>query len=381
MSVALNLAPLLKNLTWLDFDPRRNCTWAGRLLGQVYRQEGDEIFEGPSFLSVVMFARSCAPISLATVTPGEIYDWVVNMSSENGMTYLELTNATRKYCLKEYCQSLKWEGNPDLSGIGVFTAYFFQAALTALFLLAYLYRDLRHRMTKERAREGTTLPLRSPHAQAPLDRCLEIFWVSSFYFGLGMTIAAVSITFIEEASEHTVFFSLLGTLASTSVLANLWPWYYRNCAHPHLAMIGLCLLCALLTVVGEAYVYMSSHWGNSFERNCFYRLPARGKVMGLLFFSRSVGWLVLVYTVLLWCAKRFLGWQLATLKSWLRYIVSLAAFLLLWISLGLFVQLRSEMTDYVEDSYAENDWGFGQILAVVAWLPTAVEFFRVWACE
>lgn len=61
--------------------------------------------------------------------------------------------------------------------------------------------------------------------------------------------------------------------------------------------------------------------------------------------------------------------------------MSLAAFLVLWVSLGLWVQWRSEASDFAKASNTETEWGFGHILAVVASLPMVMELFRIWACE
>lgn len=117
-----SLPKVLQNLTWLDFDPQKNCTWAGKLFAQLH-SNAEEL----SFHYLAEFAYACGPISLRdTVTVGDLINFNnINVARTNA-SLLALDDKVKIYnktssCHEAFCQNAKWEGNPDLSGIGVST--------------------------------------------------------------------------------------------------------------------------------------------------------------------------------------------------------------------------------------------------------------------
>lgn len=66
------------------------------------------------------FIRNCTtPGLLQDTSNGQIIDWFFNrnLGDHNDIGYLGL----RLYaaCFQDYCKALKWQGNPDISGVGV----------------------------------------------------------------------------------------------------------------------------------------------------------------------------------------------------------------------------------------------------------------------
>ncbi|KAK4217480.1 hypothetical protein QBC37DRAFT_46396 [Rhypophila decipiens] len=438
-----HIHPDLAKLTWQDFDVTKNCSWAGRLQAQIFRQQGGfEEFDGPSTYLTVMFARECSPVSLENVTSGEIVDWDIWVSNTKNINVVDLWNRTleNQTCLQSYCRRLQWEGDPDLSGIGVLVAYLIQAVLAMIFLFVYLYRDARDKRRRIKSRHkkrgltmmaadletnaghrylgaqeledaagddnetlvtisDTTNPTATPNPSEPdvppsgtgnqstmitrFHESLVFFWLSSFYFALAMAVAAVAVTVMSQNSEHAVFFSFLGTLFSASVLSLLWPWYSRHTRHPHLAVAGLSIPYLLVLAITILWLYLKPGWGSisSFELNCFSALPSRGRAGDLVFLPIMLAVIVGAYAAAFWIARIIWREPLGAFVRVMRAFLCLASFILLWVSLGFFVQLRSEMLLFVGQGYSENEWGFGQILAVAAWIPTLVEFARIWGWD
>lgn len=50
----------------------------------------------------------------------------------------------------------------------------------------------------------------------------------------------------------------------------------------------------------------------------------------------------------------------------------------LWVDVVAFVDIRAVVNRVAGESYSENEWGFGQIIAVTAWLPMVGQFFKAW---
>lgn len=114
-----NILPTaLQNLTWLDFHPEINCALAGQCLGGALRVLEDE--SSPSVPdSLVDFARASAPVILANISHEQILEWNSFVLSNKNISVVNLTDITNQKCHLELCQNLKFEGNPDISGIGV----------------------------------------------------------------------------------------------------------------------------------------------------------------------------------------------------------------------------------------------------------------------
>ncbi|KAM7209415.1 hypothetical protein V8F06_014877 [Rhypophila decipiens] len=376
--MALQLAdlhPLLRNLTWKDFDPSINCTWAGQLLGQWFRWDLDDDFEGTSYYLISSFAWACSPVPLVNVSRGQIVDWDIYQMTRNISSLDDLTNRTKEACFGDFCQHLKGEGNPDLAGIGVFAAYVMQAIFTMGFLITYLSRSL-----IDWRRRGKCRP--SLPAWKRLDKCLGIFWNSSFYFSLCILIASLSITYLSNNSEHAVYFSFFGSIISVGVLGTLWPWYQSRCTHPHLALTGFSVLFILIAAISASSFSQKPSWETPFELWCFYEILQRSTARYLLLTPiLTVSSMVVWWGSTFWYERLVRKRQQPFIARWARGAMSLTSFILLWVCLGYFIQLRTETSNLIGNSYAENEWGFGQILAVIAWIPTCAEFAKVFTWD
>ncbi|KAK4209665.1 hypothetical protein QBC37DRAFT_263149, partial [Rhypophila decipiens] len=316
------------------------------------------------------FARVCSPVPLVNVSHGQIVDWVIYQISQN-ITISVLLDPTQEHRFQEFCQRLGWEGNPDLSGIGVFAAYMIQAIFTMGFLIAYMSRSLIDR--RRRAKSRPPLP-----AWKRLDKCLGIFWISSLYFSLCIVIASISITYLSKNLEHAVYFSFFGSIFSVGVLGTLWPWYQSRCTHPHLALTGFSVFFIHIAAISATSFSQKPSWETHFELSCFYEILRRSAARYLLLTPiLTVSFAVVGWGSCFWYERLVRKQQQPVFARWARGAMSLTSFILLWVCLGYFVQLRTETSNLIGSSYAENEWGFGQILAVIAWIPTCAEFVKV----
>lgn len=181
--------------------------------------------------------------------------------------------------------------------------------------------------------------------------CLEAFWLSSFYFGLGIIIAGLAVNVIE-------------------VLTCLRQWYRPD--HTHLANAFL-LIMAILLLVWSILASKINNWSTGWELYYFYNLPSRRKALFFVLIPLGTTPQILIFFVARFVWKRY-RLRPTSLSKVLQRMLKAWSFLIMWISLGFFVQLRSEISDVVGDSYAENEWGFGQVLAILALVPMFVEF-------
>ncbi|KAK3948210.1 hypothetical protein QBC32DRAFT_373738 [Pseudoneurospora amorphoporcata] len=362
------LPDVLANLTFWDITVNipDNCTCApvadflgyleGSFASKTLKDEGD--MPVSKFSTLV---RNCTtPGLLDDVSNGQIIDWYFNRSlnddSDFGWLYLEVAGP----CFHEYCNALTWEGNPDISGIGVNIAFFIQAILTSIFLFIYKITSLWRKAA---------------------DDCLQVFWSTCFVFALTLAAGTLCFNVIYHSPGHVYsgYFGYLGTVLSVAALVCLWPWFPGRYQYPVLTFSGVSVLVGLVIGVGMTFLKeVSSDDKTVFERAC---LESRQDLTGWgdssddhPFFepTQSTTYVqnFVRYTPYATLTLLITNWNLyKMITGILGGLLVLGSFALVWIAFSFFFYLRIRVESLAGPSYAENEWGFGQIVAIAAWLP------------
>lgn len=230
-----------------------------------------------------------------------------------------------------------------------------------------------------------------------LQSSLGIFWDTALLFALSVAIASVILTFTER-THYTQAFSALATVLVTPPLIALWPLYVPCCSRPLPRRLALFTLCCVTFAMGTRYVLGTSRPSSPFESYCFqFRRADTAKSARYSILSATI---YLGLGVVAWLAYHwtmFRDWRvLRRATAWKHrhrygggvivdalFIVSVGVvpFGFMWATLTVFVKLRREIHDIAGDSLEESNWGFGQILALVTWVPTALDFIVVWWSE
>jgi hypothetical protein len=122
-AMAGNGSSILEKWTLLDFDFTSDCNrtarfyYANRLENHyVWFSNTLEFFPYAEFID---FVRHAAPDPFANVSRGVIVDWIDGLDFYIQDANEQLWSKKLPLCDPEFCQSLDWQGNPDLAGIGV----------------------------------------------------------------------------------------------------------------------------------------------------------------------------------------------------------------------------------------------------------------------
>jgi hypothetical protein len=62
-------------------------------------------------------------------------------------------------------------------------------------------------------------------------------------------------------------------------------------------------------------------------------------------------------------------------------LLVLGSFALVCSALGFFMYLRHKVSTLAGETYADNEWGFGQIVAIVAWFPLVAQILMIFFRE
>lgn len=98
-----------------------------------------------------------------------------------------------------------------------------------------------------------------------------------------------------------------------------------------------------------------------------YCLYLAGAVLGLVFSICDRRW-------------RLDRYRLArAVKTYWRLVAAVPCVGVMWAYLGVYQSLRAEVLDRAGPTNRDNDWTFGQLVAVLAWAPVMLEFgYRMW---
>lgn len=116
---------VLQNLTWSMLKPERDCAATGAFVARVahFKLEGNGDQNNYPLHELSAFIQGCSNVTLAGVSYGELADWFIYRAAvdSKALTSLveEVGNGT---CVLDYCKSYRFEGDPDLAGIGVSTS-------------------------------------------------------------------------------------------------------------------------------------------------------------------------------------------------------------------------------------------------------------------
>lgn len=269
----------------------------------------------------------------------------------------------------------------------VYSTYVLQAILATLFVCIYGFQDLNATLTKRRKASVTEQNLAMPPAyQHSLDSSLKILWTSFIYFGSAVNVAALIYALIAKDGAgltYTSFISCSAIGLCTQAILSV-TMYRTQLSFSDLWYLGVCLLFAVITppVFVERW-YVS--WFDS-EQSCIYD-------RGLLFEA----WMCQVVSciwMMLWALARWRGWtklnpmskahgfNLIRFSSLMfRTIHAALNLVTMWLFLYTFIATRRGVNELAGGSLSDNEWGFGQITAVLAWIPMLVEFARVWGLK
>ncbi|KAM7198916.1 hypothetical protein V8F20_005983 [Naviculisporaceae sp. PSN 640] len=402
-----DLPTVLRNFTWLDCDPQQNCTLASSCLSE--ELSNDDLSTSSSYV-LVEFTRTCAPEIFTNLSYEQILGWNSFMVINHNISALNLTDQVNEKCHKEFCQNLDWEGDPDLSGPGVMAAYLIQAVLTTAFSLFYVLLEIVRWIFRRRNRRDLSLNQLPGFFQSSLPhitRCLDSLWISSLYFGVAISSASLAIIINSIAlggpqiSRYVMSLAFLGTIFSWAATLTLVPWCTRggNRQFPGgvipvaiflMSSCGSVLFTVVWHTASTADPTPYAPAGSAFETYCLAPLGAYESFN--TFMIPTVSCVAAEWFLVAVCAIHEAQWprKVLSLLKMTRYAIAFCSFILMWASLGFLRRLRFESSGLSDTGKLEdNRWGFGQVVAVVGWLPMAVEIvtvtrdillrrFRVW---
>jgi hypothetical protein len=337
-------------------------------------------------------------------------------------------------CLRDLCPHLRWEGDPDVSGLGMMISYYVEAVLASIFSFVFVLARVGP-VARFGKRFTSSLPPRL-HARlvhSAFITSAENFLYALLLFSISMHLATIFRlgSLIQHPLEPAQLYGLQGSvfMSAFSILPALLiqSTIENRFLGKDFFRMTLWLLLMLLAVTIPSMVAPNSRRLQDMARLIReYSAPEAQAAIdpdAWRFFAANMQdmlWalacvdadglgsaledlyavtLALLALNAIWCicytvshfhrrgrgspcpartrAECWLPWKPRRWETYLRALNALAAVSLMWAMLALFHRYRNDIGSKAGESDQDDRWSFGQVLSLATWASVILDLVRV----
>ncbi|PVH97326.1 hypothetical protein DM02DRAFT_685486 [Periconia macrospinosa] len=333
------------------------------------------------------YLRSSLPSNLSTYpTDAQLLGWYVDNSTTIELTEWMswgLSNCSESHTLDEFCKTYGSAGDDDLAGVGMFIAYQTEAALATIYAIAILFGRIQDHYRKSSA-SNSVLKRVAKRALTAFEESSVGFIDSAVIFSMSLQIASIVQTSRsfrvpdKLISPYTAAVSMMACLSS-AFCAALLQCTLVGARRRKQRVVGWLLLFALVLSNLVLLLRLTRYWDDVLSdpgpqivwaafcdpQQNFDVYPLGYSMTAI--FVVTVGWICLPISV-----KDDRPWSVGTL---LRLGFAFTCVLSMWTLLGLITAWRADIIQTSSEINNEDQqWSFGQVLALAAWVPIIKEW-------
>ncbi|KAH7065956.1 hypothetical protein BKA63DRAFT_168018 [Paraphoma chrysanthemicola] len=318
-------------------------------------------------------------------------EWYFSNSSDEKV--MEIYNFTLSHCNRKYCEKLEWEGNADLAGRGMMITYWLEISLATFYALVISTMEKPSTSSPHSSR-----PIRFQHlykilqyVQPAATGSAPVLLDSMIMFSIAMLAAAVyafgsslstkrCMTKAEWAPVlFMATFSTLPPVLMQLVAQPMWRQMFRVCQWIFIGLLVLAVHMLAVTFSSpEIITYTKAQIPDNkqiYDERCSAATKPLETTMKVFKIAAPVAVAILVTVFLPW-DRRF-HWA-KPLRSAVWIVTAILSFSGMWVLLSIFSAYRWSQATQSGASNKELAWGFGQILALVQWIPSMADFVCIY---
>ncbi|OAL46968.1 hypothetical protein IQ07DRAFT_145640 [Pyrenochaeta sp. DS3sAY3a] len=288
-------------------------------------------------------------------------------------------------CWLQVCRVQRWDGNPDVAGVGMLATYILQTCLVTVYLVALVM--IRFDWTPVKMRNH---PLMKRTSLA-IQHSTGAFLSASFLFCISMLFASLLAAIDDDSNAKYTTWALLLIMPTSSTL----PVVLLQLAAPDTlrrtkgrmalwaVVSALSLTLFVRTIVAISRYEKDSRFKLQFsawENRCLdgnFIVPAiflSWIIAGML--SITVGFFII--RSIMASLRRYGTKKPVHLPRIVWWGTIILAFGAMWALMGWFIYFTVLLRDRARNSNRDTEWSFGQVLALATWVPFVVEFVYIW---
>ncbi|KAF2183287.1 hypothetical protein K469DRAFT_751575 [Zopfia rhizophila CBS 207.26] len=385
------------DIPFTAFNASRNCTAFG-----LWHDEA--LLRKETTVTLANFLRSAITAEVpGSVSNGDLMVWWENFRTNIAETQIDgLVRETTFVCMKEVCETMSWEGNSDISGIGMLIGYVIEAILVALYTIAWFLRERRKLGVDPKAQLQNN---HISHTYTSFHGSASVFLTTAMVFSSAVQLAAIVSTVRAAAIQRSDWIEITtsGDVVMFTLLVVVVLSIQVNASQPKIRRRKFRTLCSVLAALAfwvQLVAYVSNYGSilqkifptrefvDSAEPEDMVRLCIQ--IRGTIVFSSTVvlwtwgavvlsGWVV--WPLVSRYPRKPLVPGLRTKKHKLLDGFELCLFAgALTGMIAIFILYIAHRIIYHGFGQAKNEgaWTFGQIIALFTWVPVVFELTYIY---
>ncbi|RPA80650.1 hypothetical protein BJ508DRAFT_415316 [Ascobolus immersus RN42] len=371
-------------------------------------------------------------------TNEEMHHWTFMMGKGQPEGFKHQLHRTAEICTRDFCKFVQWEGNADLVGKGMVAAFGIEASIVTLFTLAgvvgFIHSYLNRRRNPQRATSDArslkekrqsiaafeSLPVEPgkehkrgrKNFRAALRGTITGFWEGTVMFSVSLGIASL-IMFYNDGGSYTLFFSCIVSVFASSCVYVLWPLIdgvTRRRKTYNLLLLATTIQQFILYGFFQWYVQKKlnpkidhgDRAGKSVEKDALWEEHCLFLINPVTFIERIITTTIVFAAIVSFkmmtvdylrpllierCPGRYAFLRAPWIDlhrekmnlAW-KAFVGLCGFGMMWGAFARMIQGKQRLMNLAggENLAGENEWGFGQVVALLTWAPYSLEFLSIW---
>lgn len=354
-------------------------------------------------MTLANFLRTAiSPRPSQDITNGELIVWWENYMAVAAKQNVSFRGVTL-HCLNEVCETMSWEGNADISGIGMMIVYVVEAILVTMYTVAWILRRRGHKRLDPNLSHKQSS---KTHLQVSFHGSAPVFLVTAIVFSSAVQVASIVIMIraVTQNGDDWVEFTTSLDVTLFSLLAIVVLSLQVSTSQPRLRgqkfrvafniLVTLVFFVQLTTYITRYFpgVTWLEETGFPFVEGTIIAKSEKILSMCLqlegraVFIVTTILWTCGAVVLSAWAASPFVVRppSLAKVESdevteTRQPLDQFELYLFTGASVGLFAVFASYIAHRITyhgfgQAVNEGNWTFGQIMALFTWVPVVVEF-------
>ncbi|PMD59554.1 uncharacterized protein K444DRAFT_629963 [Hyaloscypha bicolor E] len=312
------------------------------------------------------------PATYSGFIDGAVVRWYQNIFVHSDVSNVtEFARSVFDACRPQVCRAAGFSGIPDLDGIGVFAIYLFETALVSILWLSFEFSCLRG-WGKIPGRILSSFQ----HASGNL---LD----GAMYYLLSLPLANLLLRFGTDWSQYSAYASEIIVVTSFFNFLELLLITKHEVVRKKSLPITLCSFCSfMLLFIPELITFATTGQTGMKDQVCLQnQLNALSNGPTAETYQRmssaTYAMMLFVFFCILYSVytPSFEVQLLTKRRKIYVTVVSLIPIAMAWFHVALLRNLREAMFIMAGSDWSSSTWGFGQVVALLTWLPAVTAFF------
>ncbi|KAE9371838.1 hypothetical protein N431DRAFT_492124 [Stipitochalara longipes BDJ] len=314
-------------------------------------------------LNLTTLRSGTIPVDYFNFVDGAVVRWYENIFLQSDSANVtQFARSVFDTCRMNVCHAAGFSGNPDLDGIGVYAAYLFETGLVSILWIYFEFSCVLG---------WVKVPDRLSNA---FHQASGNLLDGAMYFLLSLSLANLCLVLSPDITQYSFYASGIIVVRERVVIIGL-------CSPFIIAFLVLTIVLAVTLdssqdMFEQDFGYFADQVCLHNQLNALQNSPPGGFYKNILVITYS---LLGAFTILVLMLNRNRildvdAHKLTTREKVYLTVLSSVPVALAWFHVVLLQNLREAMCIMTENHWSSSSWSYGQVVALIMWIPAMMAF-------